>query len=215
MVNGEWPYVDERYSQRSYAESVLVEVMKRCWTYDPNERISIFQVVGLLRDAVKKNKELLMRSQEAEWVKDGGRWFYTEEDKNETIGTFFKITQIKWRIIGIEIFVTVLSNILSDGECETCVVSRTQSSCRARRIHWKHLPPLWHFQPPPHDILLTYSSRMKGCFTRTLMDNRAASQLHSWRRYILGGRRVTGDRWHPRATMWPTPSSTNTHPEIY
>jgi len=71
-VNGEWPYVDERYSQRSYAESVLVEVMKRCWTYDPNERISIFQVVGLLRDAVKKNKELLMRSQEAEWVKDGG-----------------------------------------------------------------------------------------------------------------------------------------------
>ena len=58
MINGELPYVDPRYKQRSFAESQLVEVMEKCWVYDPEKRIDIFEVVRLLRKAVAENDKL-------------------------------------------------------------------------------------------------------------------------------------------------------------
>ena len=48
-------YVDERYRKRSYGERRLVEVMERCWVYDPEKRADIFEVVAMLRDAVREN----------------------------------------------------------------------------------------------------------------------------------------------------------------
>jgi hypothetical protein len=32
--------------------------MERCWMYEPEERIDIFEVVQLLREAVAENKKL-------------------------------------------------------------------------------------------------------------------------------------------------------------
>ena len=55
MINGELPYVDPRYKQRSFAESQLVEIMEKCWVYDAEKRIDIFEVVRLLRKAVAEN----------------------------------------------------------------------------------------------------------------------------------------------------------------
>lgn len=56
-IAGELPFVDERYYNRSYAERKLVEIMLRCWVYDPDKRVDIFEVVEFLREAVEKAKE--------------------------------------------------------------------------------------------------------------------------------------------------------------
>jgi hypothetical protein len=55
LINGILPYLDHRYKERSYAEEKLVEIMEKCWLYDPDERISIFDAVEFLRQAVKDN----------------------------------------------------------------------------------------------------------------------------------------------------------------
>jgi len=55
LINGKLPYLDPRYKERSYAEKKLVELMEKCWLYDPDERISIFDAVEFLRQAVKDN----------------------------------------------------------------------------------------------------------------------------------------------------------------
>lgn len=52
---GEQPYIDPRYQNRSYEEQHLVEIMKQGWEHDPNNRISIFDLVQLLRKAVSEN----------------------------------------------------------------------------------------------------------------------------------------------------------------
>ena len=58
LIDGELPYVDLRYKERSFAERKLIELMEKCWIYDPNERISIFDAVDFLRKAVEENMEL-------------------------------------------------------------------------------------------------------------------------------------------------------------
>jgi len=54
---GEVPYIDPRWSQHSFAEARLVEIMKLCWTYQPEDRIDVFELVRLLRNAVEENKK--------------------------------------------------------------------------------------------------------------------------------------------------------------
>ena len=56
LIDGGLPYVDSRYKERSFAESKLVELMERCWTYDPDQRITIFEAVDFLRKAVRENE---------------------------------------------------------------------------------------------------------------------------------------------------------------
>ena len=58
LTDGQLPYVDPRYRNRSYAEGRLVDIMEQCWKYDPDKRIDIFSVVKLLREAVAENKKL-------------------------------------------------------------------------------------------------------------------------------------------------------------
>lgn len=55
-IDGKLPYVDPRYETSSFAERKLVNIMKRCWTYDPKRRADIFEVVEYLREAVKENR---------------------------------------------------------------------------------------------------------------------------------------------------------------
>jgi hypothetical protein len=50
--------IDPRYKARSFADGVLADIIPQCWIYDPNERIDIFHLVELLRQAVKTNKKL-------------------------------------------------------------------------------------------------------------------------------------------------------------
>jgi serine/threonine protein kinase len=58
LLRHERAYIDPRYSSRSYAESKLVEVMEQTWEFNPDDRISIFKVVDVLRKAVTANKVL-------------------------------------------------------------------------------------------------------------------------------------------------------------
>eukprot|EP00538_Stauroneis_constricta_P012966 CAMPEP_0119572508 /NCGR_PEP_ID=MMETSP1352-20130426/44656_1 /TAXON_ID=265584 /ORGANISM="Stauroneis constricta, Strain CCMP1120" /LENGTH=600 /DNA_ID=CAMNT_0007622193 /DNA_START=27 /DNA_END=1829 /DNA_ORIENTATION=+ len=58
LIEGEIAYIDPRYEQRSYGEKKLVEILRRCWEYNPEKRINIFQAVEMLREAVKENAKL-------------------------------------------------------------------------------------------------------------------------------------------------------------
>jgi serine/threonine protein kinase len=44
------PLVDPRYRTRSFIESKLVAIMDECWEWEPERRISIFEVVRKLRE---------------------------------------------------------------------------------------------------------------------------------------------------------------------
>lgn len=57
VMNGTRPYVDPRWRTQGFLESKLVEVMEQCWRQDPDERISIFEVVRQLRDVKKEYYE--------------------------------------------------------------------------------------------------------------------------------------------------------------
>lgn len=56
-IDGEMPYIDERYRTRSFPEAKLVEIMERCWVYDPKERADIFEVVDFLKHAIQENQQ--------------------------------------------------------------------------------------------------------------------------------------------------------------
>jgi len=65
IIDGEIPFIDPRYRERSLADRTLVDLMKRCWVYDPAERISIFEAVDILKKAVEDNrKEEAVREKE-------------------------------------------------------------------------------------------------------------------------------------------------------
>ncbi len=54
------PFIDERYKyNRSYAERSLVQAIELCLKHDPDERVSIFQLVEFLRNAVALSAELI------------------------------------------------------------------------------------------------------------------------------------------------------------
>lgn len=55
LIGKKLPYVDPRWKERSFGEKKLVELMEKCWVYDPDERISIFEAVEFLRKAIKEN----------------------------------------------------------------------------------------------------------------------------------------------------------------
>ena len=41
----------KRYRTRSFAEKTLVEVMERTWAFHPDDRIDVFEIVKILREA--------------------------------------------------------------------------------------------------------------------------------------------------------------------
>ena len=53
LIGGDLAFVDPRWKEQSYEEGKLVELLPKCWAYDPNERISIFDAVKYLRQAIE------------------------------------------------------------------------------------------------------------------------------------------------------------------
>jgi len=53
LIDGKLAFVDPRWKDRSYEEGKLVELLPKCWAYDPDKRISIFDAVKFLRQAVQ------------------------------------------------------------------------------------------------------------------------------------------------------------------
>ena len=58
IIDKEIAYIDPRYRTRSYAEGKLVEIMEKCWAYEADDRIDIFEAVRLLREAAAENRRL-------------------------------------------------------------------------------------------------------------------------------------------------------------
>ena len=70
IKQGNRPYLDERYSTRSFIEGRLYEVMEACWEVDPDKRISIFEVVAYLHEA----RDILAH------LKETGEWIPERDD---------------------------------------------------------------------------------------------------------------------------------------
>eukprot|EP00934_Nitzschia_sp_Nitz4_P000348 Nitzschia sp. Nitz4//scaffold42_size132992//14458//16405//NITZ4_003380-RA/size132992-processed-gene-0.26-mRNA-1//-1//CDS//3329551661//348//frame0 len=58
LIAGETAFIDPRYRTRSFIEGKLVEVMEKCWPYDPNDRIDMFEIVRMLREIDREYKPL-------------------------------------------------------------------------------------------------------------------------------------------------------------
>jgi len=56
IVKGDTAFIDDRYRTRSYIEGRMVELMEKCWIYDMNKRISIFEAVEFLRETVEEHE---------------------------------------------------------------------------------------------------------------------------------------------------------------
>ena len=55
IKDGEIGFIDPRYQNRSFTEGELANIIKLCWTYNPDDRIDIFQLAQLLRAANEEN----------------------------------------------------------------------------------------------------------------------------------------------------------------
>jgi len=84
-VEGIPPHVDVSIRGRSFAEASLANVMDKCFEYFPEKRISIFQVVSLLRDAIELNAKFesipVSTFDTYEYEEDGG--YDDSEDEEE------------------------------------------------------------------------------------------------------------------------------------
>ena len=59
LIDGETAFIDPRFQDRSFAEGKLAEIIPLCWAYDPDDRIDIFELIRLLRKALKENEQHL------------------------------------------------------------------------------------------------------------------------------------------------------------
>ena len=57
ILNNETAYIDPRWKNHSLAEGKLAEIIPLSWATDPSQRPSIFELVALLRDALKEVNE--------------------------------------------------------------------------------------------------------------------------------------------------------------
>ena len=57
VIEGLTGFIDPRYTNRSFAEAKLAEIIPRCWIYDAKQRIDIIHLVNFLRLAVQENGE--------------------------------------------------------------------------------------------------------------------------------------------------------------
>ena len=49
---GEKPYIDPRYKTRSPGEDLFVDIVIKCFEFVPSKRISVFEIVDMLRKAI-------------------------------------------------------------------------------------------------------------------------------------------------------------------
>ena len=55
LEKGETAFLDPRFRDRSFAESKLLDIIPLCWEHNPADRVDIFELVQLLREAVQEN----------------------------------------------------------------------------------------------------------------------------------------------------------------
>ena len=56
IKEGEIPYIDPRWTEKSFAEGELARITALCFAYDPKDRPSMSELVRQLRIAVAQNK---------------------------------------------------------------------------------------------------------------------------------------------------------------
>ena len=56
IKRGRMPFIHPAWAWHSFAEAQLVEIIKDCFVYDPNERMSITDLVQRLRQAAWENR---------------------------------------------------------------------------------------------------------------------------------------------------------------
>lgn len=57
ILDGKKTEIDPGYRSRSYIEGKLVEIIEKCWTENPDERPSIFEIVNDLRQIKKESSK--------------------------------------------------------------------------------------------------------------------------------------------------------------
>lgn len=57
ILSNNTAYIDPRWKDHSMAEGKLADIIPLCWATAASERVSIFEIVELLRDALKEVKE--------------------------------------------------------------------------------------------------------------------------------------------------------------
>lgn len=79
------PYIDPRWSERSYIEKQFVEIMVKMWRHSPEERPDIFTVVEFLKDAKRHamNSNNANDSEEVEETEDAEAIEHTDTSETE------------------------------------------------------------------------------------------------------------------------------------
>ena len=68
LLSRSHPFYDQRWESNSYADATLVQVLKSCWEFDPEDRPSIFDIIDYLEHAISNNAELEARgAEQVEW----------------------------------------------------------------------------------------------------------------------------------------------------
>uniref|UniRef100_A0A7S3PTU5 Protein kinase domain-containing protein n=1 Tax=Chaetoceros debilis TaxID=122233 RepID=A0A7S3PTU5_9STRA len=57
ILDGEKPYLDPRYKGRDWIQDRLILIMERCWEFEPDERVDIFEIVSFLRHTLEAAKK--------------------------------------------------------------------------------------------------------------------------------------------------------------
>jgi hypothetical protein len=57
IINGLTGFIDPRYTNRSFEEAKLAELIPQCWIYDAKQRIDIIQLVDFLRIAMEESSK--------------------------------------------------------------------------------------------------------------------------------------------------------------
>ena len=52
---GQIPYIDPKWKKRNLAERKIVEAIEKCWEYDPDKRLSAYEILEILREGVEKS----------------------------------------------------------------------------------------------------------------------------------------------------------------
>jgi serine/threonine protein kinase len=56
VKRGKKPFIDPRWRNNSFAEGKIVELIELCYPFKPEDRITIFEAIKFLREAVAENE---------------------------------------------------------------------------------------------------------------------------------------------------------------
>jgi hypothetical protein len=58
LIKGETSYIDPRWANHSFAEGALAKIIEPCFSWNPEDRPSMGELVVQLREAVEENRRL-------------------------------------------------------------------------------------------------------------------------------------------------------------